>query len=331
MQNMKAARLKKILNFLKSPKLAVAMIVLLIILFLTATFVPQGQAETFYLTHYPGFIARLIILTHYYNFYRSSIFLIPLFLFFINLIICTFSRIIARFLHKAPLRFGPDLIHISILLFIASGIASLRFQEQEVVIPEGGSALLSSGHKIEMFHQLSIPKDLAENSSIDLYYKVSKNGVLIKEGWLANEKILEFDNFIISRQPDFWEQVLILKDENLEYYELKPGIGFRMENRNFIFKGISPEYSRDQENKHTLSSEFYLAALFVEQESDIESRTIIKNRGDKIGPFIVHDLLLAYRFIIKEKSDAEFIIGAGVLFICGLGLTFLQKTGDTKL
>ena len=331
MLSIPAAVLKKIFYFLKSTKLAVALIVLLVILFLTATLVPQGQDESFYLTHYPGFIGQLIIQTHYHNFYRSYFFLIPLFLFFVNLSVCTFVRIITRFLHKAPPRFGPDLIHMSILLFIVLGIASLRFQDKELIIPERGSVSLASGYTIEVFHELSIPKHAGCDSSVDLYYKVTKRGMLVQDGWLDSERDLEFDNVIIVRQRDFLEQVLILQDEKLEYYELRPGIGFTMENRNTIFKGISPEYSRDRNNQHTLSSKFYLAALFTEYEADNESRTLIRKRGEKIGPFVVHDLLLAYRFILKQKGDTEFILAAGALFICGLALTFLQKRGDKKL
>jgi len=74
MQKKVSAYLKKILFFFKSTKLAVALIVLLILMFLIATLIPQGQDELFYLTHYPGLVAWLIIHTHYYNFYRSYFF-----------------------------------------------------------------------------------------------------------------------------------------------------------------------------------------------------------------------------------------------------------------
>jgi len=52
------------------------------------------------------------------NFFKSWLFLAPCVLFFLNLGVCAVDRISGRLRRKAKRRFGPDLVHVGLLVMI---------------------------------------------------------------------------------------------------------------------------------------------------------------------------------------------------------------------
>lgn len=117
--------MNKLWKFITSIKLAVVLISILILLSIVGTLIPQDKDDGFYLEKYGTAAAEIIIKLHLHNFYRSLSFLIPLALFFINLLACSASRLYKRIKLKSPLRPGPDIIHLSLLLLIVAGVLML--------------------------------------------------------------------------------------------------------------------------------------------------------------------------------------------------------------
>lgn len=85
--------MNNIINFFKSMKLAVILMILISIFTALGTFIPQYQVKEYYISHYGelfGNLIRLIQLDHYSN---SIIFGLLMVLFFLNTFVCTYSRI----------------------------------------------------------------------------------------------------------------------------------------------------------------------------------------------------------------------------------------------
>ncbi len=109
---------------------AVVVIILIAVLSLLATFVPQRQPAEFYTTRYPAFAAGLIVFFSFNDFFRSAVFLILTGLFFVDLALCSLIRLVTRISTRAPKRFGPDVIHLGLLLVIMAGVFSFAAREE---------------------------------------------------------------------------------------------------------------------------------------------------------------------------------------------------------
>jgi cytochrome c biogenesis factor len=116
---MKAAA--KIFSFFRSLKLTAVLIAYFIIASAVSTFIPQSR------------------------FFYSPAFLIPVGLFFINLLVCTIFRF-KRELKKDKPNFGPDLLHGGLLLFIiAACLSGFNRVDGAITLHRGEQALLPSG------------------------------------------------------------------------------------------------------------------------------------------------------------------------------------------
>ncbi|MFP4618700.1 MAG: cytochrome c biogenesis protein ResB [Spirochaetaceae bacterium] len=158
--------MRKIIKILSSMRLAVVLLVLIIVLSIIATLIPQGQEDAYYIDTYGEALGSLIVNLHLYSFYLSPLFLLPGVLFFLNLLVCTIKRLSSRIRNRAPARFGPDIVHVSLLLIMVLGIYSLYTrQEVTVFLSRGDSVVLENGLEIRLkeFESLSYadgsPKD----------------------------------------------------------------------------------------------------------------------------------------------------------------------------
>ncbi len=83
-------------KFLASVRLAIALLILIIILAIIGTLIPQEQSPDFYRKHLPG-LSALILFLNLDHLYRSPLFLSPVFLFMLNLIFCSLQQFPAKF------------------------------------------------------------------------------------------------------------------------------------------------------------------------------------------------------------------------------------------
>ena len=118
---------KSLLPLSRSVRLAVALLLLITTLSLVSTLV--------------GF----------HHFFRSPFFLAPALLFSINLGSCTAYRFTRRLREKESHRFGPDLVHIGLLVLIAGGLLSaLGRQEQSFTAGAGDTVRVSSALSLHL-------------------------------------------------------------------------------------------------------------------------------------------------------------------------------------
>lgn len=140
--------MKFIYDLLKSVKTAIVLIITILALALVATLIPQGNEEGFYLETY-GSLGSIILFLDFHTYWRSLVFLAPMGLFALNLLTCTVRRLVVRFKRRDPLRLGPDIVHISLLMLIAGGVITLvSRQEGFVFLGEGDSAELPNGTEL---------------------------------------------------------------------------------------------------------------------------------------------------------------------------------------
>ena len=141
--------LESVYNFLRSRKLAVVLILYLAVASALSTLVPQGKDPAYYRMHYSPAIERLLETTSFHRFFRSLLFLVPLFVFSVNLLSCTVERLAKRLKNRMKKRFGPDIIHVGILVLMVGGLIRVYGRtETTVYLGEGETARLSNGYGI---------------------------------------------------------------------------------------------------------------------------------------------------------------------------------------
>lgn len=123
---------------IKSVRLAVGLIVYLTLASILATLVPQGAAPEEYRSLYPEFLSNLVLQTGFDRYYSSPLFfLLPAFLFFINLSTCTVDRFARELRKKGQRRHGPDILHLGLVFLTVGAVvsASLRSEENFTLVP----------------------------------------------------------------------------------------------------------------------------------------------------------------------------------------------------
>jgi cytochrome c biogenesis protein len=137
-------------RFFKSIRLAVVLILLITALSLLSTLVPQGREPGFYQSEYPALygIIRAIAFDRFFN---SLLFLVPIGLFAANLGVCSVDRFVRRTHTKAQKRYGPDLVHIGLLLLMAAGlVTALARQEKDFTMTAGEQMELTASYSIRL-------------------------------------------------------------------------------------------------------------------------------------------------------------------------------------
>src|SRR5512135_2449778 len=116
--------MRAVYRLFKSVKLAVALILIIAVLSLLSTLIPQGNQPLYYYESYPPLLGGLIVALGFHTFPRSLLFLVPCLLFFANLCVCSVHRFVGRLRRKARRRYGPDLVHLSLLVLIVGALSS---------------------------------------------------------------------------------------------------------------------------------------------------------------------------------------------------------------
>lgn len=143
--------LKKILDFLSSLKLTVIILSLLITSTIPATLIVQNQLPGVYLTDYPPTIAYMIIASGYDHFFSSPLFILFLGIFWLNLFSCTIKRFKRQISRRGRRRFGPDILHLGLLILIIGAMVSFSTREEGFIYMREGDAMkLPSGRYMNL-------------------------------------------------------------------------------------------------------------------------------------------------------------------------------------
>ena len=122
--------MKGLYKFLKSIKLAIVLISYITITSIIATLIPQGKEAAFYAQKYGVFLSWLIQSIGFDNFFKAFLFILPSTLFFLNLGVCAVDRLVKEFRGKMKKRFGPDIIHVGLLLLIVGSMFTFLLREE---------------------------------------------------------------------------------------------------------------------------------------------------------------------------------------------------------
>jgi len=308
--------MRSVYSFFKSVRLAIVLILLILVLSLLSTFVPQGQEDSFYKAHYAPVLSKLITATGFQHFFSSIPFLLPVALFVLNLGTCAADRLVSRFRARATLRLGPDLVHIALLVLIVGGLVSgLQRHDAYLAMTPGQEATLTSHYSLRL---------------VSFEYSTYDNGV--PRAWISTVDVLK-DGAVqrsafpirvnhplrlagVSVYQASWENQssFVFHDPSGEEVTVGVGQGFQ--------DGESYWYLADSAGEKGASK-----AVFREYRSNRLVSTRIVAIAETLGPYTLVSITPKLVTELKAASDPGFtavIVGA-VLLAVGLGLTFAQR------
>ena len=136
-------------RFFKSVRLAIVLILVITALSLLSTLVPQGRENAFYQQTYSPVLYGLITTLDFNRFFSSLLFLITVAMFTLNLAVCAVDRLVRRTRAKAAKKFGPDIVHLALLVLIAGGlVTTFARQEKDFSMSQGQEIPLTSRYTI---------------------------------------------------------------------------------------------------------------------------------------------------------------------------------------
>ena len=305
-------------RFFRSIRLAVVLILIIAVLSIFSTLIPQGRDAAFYFHSYGAFWARVILILDFNDLFRSLLFLVPVGLFFINLSVCAVDRLVRRERRKARRRHGPDLIHIGLLLLIIAAMFSVFGRiESLVYMGEGDAIRLQGQYLIRLLtyeyeeYEDGRPKDWIST------VEVRRNGELLFASFpIEVNKPLRIGGVRIYQTSFAREDRALLRDREGIGRPISNGQGFEMEGAVVIFRGIEGNI-----------------AVFERWEQ--HSRTAVHRAGigERIGEYTVAELGSRDVTGLKAVKDPGFIPVVIALIIVGAGLTLtlLQKRKDRDI
>jgi cytochrome c biogenesis protein len=308
-----------VIGFLTSMPLAVVLILTITILAMLSTLIPQGENPDFYTSRYPAFLSFIILATGFHHFFSSFLFFVPVVLFSLNLFTCTIERLSRELRKKIPYRFGPDIIHIGILVLIAGGLMSFAGRVEEFTyLGEGDTIGILDKYVLLVEKCENIryndgrPRDWISTISI-----IKDDKKIVSSFPVEVNKPLKFRGLEIIQAQYSDEPMLIVADKNGREYRWISGNMIKTDQSTILFHGINID-SRDEKNR---------VAVFEEDFNDNTVRFIYAKPKDMIGEYTIKELYIrdvtGLKFII-DPGFLPFIIG---LILTGLGIsvTFLQK------
>jgi hypothetical protein len=318
--------------------------------------------ERYYEEKYSPPVARLILAIRFHRLFSSTLFLVPSAVFFLNLSVCAADRIVKRAQRGAPRRYGPDLIHIGVLLLMIGGIMRLTGRQEDYIrLSEGESALLPSGHRILL-------TSLVRNSYPDgrpreyvSRVQVFKEGSIEKTEEIRVNRPLSVGGLKVYQDSFTVVPMLLLLDERHTEYHIRQGEYFRIRDTFFSFKGIMPDgglqssssdrgqgqkdrsllammeptqegitdKGEDKESERVSSD----STVFLIQEYDREGNPVgmrLLSPSDRINGYTIDSVILTEVTGLRVVQDRSFVLAlVGFSIIgCGLALSFIQKRGD---
>ncbi|MCP4176530.1 MAG: cytochrome c biogenesis protein ResB [bacterium] len=310
-----------IVKFISSIRVAVILVIILIVLTLLATFIPQGEKAEYYLVNYPEWLARLILFTHYYNFYRSAVFMVPAGLLFINLLVCTLRRL-KRQIYAKKKRFGPDIIHVGMIILMIGGMITLLYRkEASVSLQKGGDIELDNGYKLVLdsfeFQKYKDGRPKAWISHVNIF----KNNKPIGKKQIQVNDPLNLGTYKVYQESYQQVMLVLLEGKDGEKYHLTPNQSFKEENSLFYFAGVLKNH--DNQNVAIIKQvrdKKVIKTYSVTQDEDVAGNRVI-------------DVLNYYRTGLMIVQDPGFypVLISLIVITMGLLITYVQKLREKSI
>jgi len=303
-------------RFLKSVRLAVVLILVLTVLSLLATLVPQGAEDSFYRGEYPLVIYRLITLLDFNRFFSSLLFLVPVALFAVNLGVCAADRFLRQARSKSRRQYGPDLVHVGLLVLIAGALVTgFARQEKDFTMAEGDEVRLTKDYSIRL---VSFRTVLYENgsprswtSTVDVFHDGKPQTASFP---IRVNHPLRLKGVSVYQTSWARESTLVLRDRQGAEVTAHDGQGFQDGQSFWYFAQVVQESDGPK-------------ALFQEYQGHqiVSMRKLAP--AQSIGPYTL--LRMESREVtgLRAANDPGYlpVIAALVIVAAGLALTFIQK------
>jgi cytochrome c biogenesis protein len=312
--------LRALYGAFKSARLAVTLLLLLAALAIVATLIPQGLDAEAYRERLPPFLARLVAATGFGQFFRSALFLVPSALFFINTAVCTVDRFARRLRVSAPRRYGPDLIHIGILVLVVGGIVTAAARREGFAyMAEGDEVLLTEEYAMTLrsyrFDRYPDGRPRDWVSTVD----VTRDGAPSVSAFAIEvNRPLRLGGLRVFQTSFAREARATLVDEAGKERLVKSGQALRQGQLFLILAGVEESPPR---------------AVFEEWEGHTRRGLVRAAVSDRIGEYTVRDIRELDVTGLRVVEDPGFVpvLAALLLIAAGLTLTYVQKMGDKQL
>lgn len=126
-------------HFFTSVKTTVFLLLILAVLMVLGTLIPQGMPEFEYLKRYPSILAKAILLLGIYDIYRCWWFVGALFLLAVNISVCFVYRIWKVSLKKGSRPLGLYMVHLGLMGIVLGGLLTALFGFRGYIELEEGS------------------------------------------------------------------------------------------------------------------------------------------------------------------------------------------------
>lgn len=307
--------MNQIYKFLKSVKLATVLILYITATSLLATLVPQGKDIAYYNREFSAFTAWLITTTKFNSFFSSFFFIIPSGLFFLNLLVCTTSRLIRQLKKKGSHRYGPDILHIGLLvLLVGAFITFTQRKSAYITLGPGDGVSLPGGYHLVLkdFEFLTYPNGTPKDwiSTVN----IEKDEKLVIELFpIEVNRPLKVGNINIYQNSYSTEYSLTLETSSGNAVTISPGRSLSFQGNPFIYVGNERE-----------------KAVFQNWKDNQLQAVLQLGPGDKAAGYIVKSLNSRNMTGLEAVVDPGFIpaLAGFILIILGLFLTYYQKLGE---
>jgi cytochrome c biogenesis protein len=330
--------LEPVYQFLRSRKLAVVLILYLAVASALSTLVPQGKDPAYYRIHYSPVVERLLESTSFHRFFKSPLFLVPLFVFSVSLLICTVERLAIRFKKRTQKRFGPDIIHIGILVLMIGGIIRVYGRTESMVyLAEGETARLSNGYEILLnsFEYLKYedgrPKDWFSNVTL------LRNDSPANTFTIEVNRPLRVGKLKLYQSSFSQDSTADLRDPDGKIVTVRPGDYYMRADSIIVFRRVDAVQGSgfvDGDNR-CLKEGYAVFDELANPTSGEGHRLIAVHQvavSEKIDDFTVEKVCAWNRTglqIVKDPS-MPVVIAAFILIGMGVSLAFIQRIGENE-
>ena len=310
--------MKAIFKFFRSVKLAIVLLLIIIVFAILSTLVEQGKGEAFYRQAYQPTLANLVLASGLANFSSSLIFKVPLILFVINLGTCAVDRLVSRARRGAARRYGPDLIHVSLLvLCIGAEVTTSMRQQQYFTMGPGDAVALPGGYKMSLVafdfqkYDDGRPKAWISTVDVSLADKSVRSGYAIEVNHPLSLGILK-----VYQSSYGTEGLLHLTGPDGAGSDLSTGKSITIGDTEFYFA----ETKRIGNDIKAVIEEWKGQAMTASHEA---------SNGDALGSYRINGLLERQVTGLTAVRDPGFIpvLAALIIGTFGMALTTLQKKG----
>lgn len=300
-------------RFFRSVRLAIVLIAVIIVFSILSTLIPQGKSAAELLGAYGPFLGKLIVLSGLGSYTSSLIFYVSIGLFILNLSVCSVDRFVKRLKSKAAKHFGPDLIHLSLLVLAVGAIVTTTVRrEQDFTMAPGDAVNLPGGYTMSLsnFEFLQYPdgRPKAWISTVDL----KQGDRVVRQGYKIEVNHPLSVGMLKVYQMNYSSEVAVdFVEPNGSVQTMHSGEGFTMGSDSLILTGAR---RADDPSQGWI-------AQFQQYRGNAAVSGFEFAPGEKLGQYTIRGISARQLTGLRAAVDPGFIPVLIALILMGIGLT----------